>query len=524
MTNDKHGMHDVAIIGSGFGGSLLALLLRTYGRNVLLLERGEHPRFVIGESSTPVADLVWLDLTTRHGLTDLVPFAKWGTWRRHHPEVACGLKRGFSFFHHRTGEPFAARQDRTDQLLVAASANDELADTHWYRPDFDAHLVRAAMGAGVDYEDQCEVRSVEWGATGVRMVATQRGRERRFRARMVVDAGAGGGPVVRSLGMASTSLPALPPVQALFGHFRHVPEWAALPAGAACRGAPYPVDDAAVHHVFEGGWIWVLRFSNGVVSAGLAATEPVAQRLGLAEGQSGWDRLMRELPTLGEMWVDAECVEPWRHLPRVSFQSGPAAGPGWALLPSAAGFVDPLLSSGFVLTLLGIERLVGLLGERWGEDVWTGKEAGWADYRAETQGEREILAGYVGALYACMGDFEAFTEVARLYFTAVIVSETARRLGRQKAMGGFLLGSHPSFGPGSARLLQEVRMGAPLARWRGEINRWVDQWDVGGMSDPSRRPWYPVKAEDLRRGREKLGATEGEIEAVLRQAGLAESR
>ena len=33
--------------------------------------------------------------------------------------------------------------------------------------------------------------------------------------------------------------------------------------------AAYPVDDAAVHHIFDGGWIWVLKFNNGITSAGL---------------------------------------------------------------------------------------------------------------------------------------------------------------------------------------------------------------------------------------------------------------
>lgn len=517
------GMHDVAIIGSGFGGSLLATLLRCYGRKVLLLERGEHPRFVIGESSTPVADLVWLDLTTRHGLKDLTSFAKWGTWQREHPEVACGLKRGFSFFHHPPGKPYAARQDRMDQLLVAASPNEEQSDTHWYRPDFDAYLVRAAGGAGVDYEDRCEVRSVVWDGSGVRLGATQRGREREFRARMVVDASAGGGPVIRALGRVPMAVPDLPPVQALYSHFRGVPKWGDLSVGAACRGAPYPVDDAAVHHVFPGGWIWVLRFGNGVVSAGVAATEPVAQRLRLEEGSRGWDRLMKEVPTVGEMWAEAEVVEPWRHLSRMSFQAGPAAGPGWALLPSAAGFVDPLLSSGFALTLLGIERLVTLLGERWGEAVWSGRDAGWEDYRTATQGERDALAGYVGALYACMGDAEAFGDIARLYFTAVIFSETARRLGREASLGGLLLRSHPGFGPAAAGLLRQAQAGVPLTRWREELNRWVADFDLGGLSDPARRPWYPVRAADLRQGRFRIGATGEEIEALLHRAGWVEA-
>ena len=49
-------VYDLAIVGSGFAGSLLAMIARRAGRSVLLLEKGAHPRFAIGESSTPLAD------------------------------------------------------------------------------------------------------------------------------------------------------------------------------------------------------------------------------------------------------------------------------------------------------------------------------------------------------------------------------------------------------------------------------------------------------------------------------------
>ena len=133
---------DVAIVGSGFAGSLLALVARRLGLSVLLLEKGSHPRFAIGESTSPLANLLLEELATRYALPRLLPFAKWGSWRRAYPEVSCGLKRGFSFFHHAEGRPFANAPDRQDQLLVAASPNDEVADTHWYRPEFDAFLRR----------------------------------------------------------------------------------------------------------------------------------------------------------------------------------------------------------------------------------------------------------------------------------------------------------------------------------------------------------------------------------------------
>jgi choline dehydrogenase-like flavoprotein len=49
---------DIAVIGSGFAGSLIAMIARRLGRSVILIERGKHPRFTIGESSTPLANLL----------------------------------------------------------------------------------------------------------------------------------------------------------------------------------------------------------------------------------------------------------------------------------------------------------------------------------------------------------------------------------------------------------------------------------------------------------------------------------
>ena len=49
---------DLAIVGSGFAGSLMAMIGRRLGLSVILLERGTHPRFAIGESSSPLANLL----------------------------------------------------------------------------------------------------------------------------------------------------------------------------------------------------------------------------------------------------------------------------------------------------------------------------------------------------------------------------------------------------------------------------------------------------------------------------------
>lgn len=511
-------MVDIAIIGSGFGGSLMAILARRLGRSVLLLERGRHPRFVIGESSTPLADLLWLELTERYGLPELTPFAKWGTWRQAHPEVACGLKRGFTFYHHQAGRPFGAAADRSDQLIVAASPRDEVADTHWYRPDFDHFLVREAVRHGVEYLEDCEVTRVSVGGSGGVLEARTPEGGRTFRAKWIVDASNHGGPVARALGLGERPLPHFPPVQALYTHVRGVARLDALPLHEGIEAAPYPVDDAAVHHVFDGGWIWVLRFVNGITSAGVAATDTVARRLRLDEGAPAWGRLMDDLPTVARQFAGAEAVQPWVHAPRLAFRLGPAAGAGWALLPSAAGFVDPLLSSGFTLTLLGIERLARLVETAWGEEArWT---AGLAGHAAETEADLLALEHFLAALYCRMGDFGGFVEVARLYFCAVVYCETARRLGRPGEAGGFLMREHPRFAAEARALCDAALAGMPADALRQRVDGVIADYDLAGLADPARRPWYPVRADDLRENRGRIGASAGEIETVLRRAGF----
>ena len=67
---------DVAVVGSGFAGSLVALALRKRNQRVVLVERGRHPRFVIGESSTPLANLLIEELADRYDLPRLRAVSK----------------------------------------------------------------------------------------------------------------------------------------------------------------------------------------------------------------------------------------------------------------------------------------------------------------------------------------------------------------------------------------------------------------------------------------------------------------
>jgi len=557
--------YDIAIVGSGFGGSLLAMIAHRLGRSVVMLERGRHPRVVIGESSTPITNLLLEELTTRYDLPAVRPLAKWGSWQKTHPEIACGLKRGFTFYHHDLdrlqyaddvilskdlGAPsFASRRvggntplschpersegsafcldqpdalfvDRARQLLVAASPHDEISDTHWYRADFDHFLVREAQKLGVDYFDEAELACVTQSDTAVNLEGTRHGDKISLSAEFVVDASGPRGFLHRALGLGELELPGFPSTQALYSHFSGVGRLENLHPTPKGECTPYPVDDAAVHHVFDGGWIWVLQFNNGLTSAGIAAKDALTEKLKLADGAGAWQRILRRIPALESQFAAAKAERPFTHMPRLAFRSATINGDRWALLPSAAGFVDPLLSTGFPLTLLGVARLADIFEHDWGSERFA---AQLQTYAAQTEGELLATARLIASLYANMDDFPVFTSLSLLYFAAASFTETARRLGKPHLAPSFLLHDHPSFGPACVRLFErarQLRTKKESDELSADILQVIEPFNVAGLGDPRRRNWYPVDPEDLVTSASKVEASQSEAMELLRRCGF----
>jgi FADH2 O2-dependent halogenase len=496
------------------------MIAHRLGRSVILLEKGKHPRFAIGESSTPLTNLLLEDLTTRYNLPALTPLAKWGTWQQAYPDVACGLKRGFTFYHHTLGEPQMAGPSRANQLLVTASPHDRIADTHWYRAEFDELFVHEAQRVGVEYLDEAALHAVSESEDKVRLEGSRYGNQLTIRARFVVDATGPRGFLHHALKLPELSVPDMPPTQALYTHFSDVGGFADTLADPFGEQPPYPVDAAAVHHVFDGGWIWVLQFSNGVTSAGVAATDDAAERLHLMNGADAWRGLLALIPKLELQFADARTLRPFVHVPRLSFRSGVVAGNRWVLLPSAAGFVDPLLSTGFALTLLGVARLAEIIEQDWASESFSTRVRTAA---AKSEGELLATGRLVGSLYASMGNFPVFVSLTLLYFAAVIYSETARRLGKPERAASFLLHDHPSFGNQCLEVLARARGTLdPLgsAQLSEEIIRMIEPLNLAGLGNPIRRNWYPVDANDLLEGAWKVGASREQITQLLDRCGF----
>jgi FADH2 O2-dependent halogenase len=517
---------EVAVVGSGFAGSLLARVLAVLGYDVVLLERGTHPRFAIGESSTPLANLSLERLGRRYGFDDCWQMAAHGRWLKHLPEVRRGLKRGFTFYRHHPGEPFADRGLASERLLVAASPSDAVADSHWLRADVDHHFVMQAVAAGVDYRDRVDLTGVSFGADGARLTGRREGAEFELRADFVIDASGPGGFLARQLPIP----PALERVETrsavLFGHFEDVRPMAGivptLPAG------PYPDDLAAVHHLLDEGWMYALAFDHGVTSAGFLLTPAGVASLGAGSDPGGmWRALLDRYPTLALAFADATPLRPLAFRPRIQHRLARAAGGGpWALLPQAYSFVDPMFSTGIAWSLRAVERLALAF-----EPGPRGRHAPDPDtlarYDAFLSAEADQIDRFIAGAYEAIAHFDLFAAHAMIYFATVSFAELRQRLVPEDATpwGGFLGVGDYALEPLPLAALDRLRritrgQGRPgSAVEREEFAEWVADAiaprNVAGLADPARNNLYPVDIDMLLERHALLGLSAERLRAAL---------
>ncbi len=496
--------------------------MRALGLSVLLVERGSHPRFAIGESTSPLTNLLIEQIAIEYDLPFLFPFTKYGTWQRTYPDISVGLKRGFTYYQHDAGQRFGRAEDRTTQLMVAASPSNEVSDTHWYRSDFDHFLLQRAIDLGVDYRDQTEVSHVERNPGGWKISGRTDGETFEASARLLVDATGPRGLLHRLFHIPEAELPGVSATQALFTHFTDSFRCDQMEEFHVGGTPPFAPDDAALHHIFDGGWMWVLRFGNGITSAGFSVTDALAAELGLpGDSDDVWRRLLERYPSIGAHLNGAIPTRPFIYSPRLSFRTSQAAGAGWAMLPSASGFIDPLFSTGIPLTLLGIERLGRVLSKSWGTSELDDLLIEFGEVSLE---ELDATAEFVGASLRCVGTFPVFAAFSMFYFAAASYSEMARRLDKPNLVTRFLAADREDFRSGMYRCIEAMpRVIADpslnnLREFELLVAASIECLNVAGLSEPGKRNWYGVDLQDVVRNAHKLGLTPEEVSRVITTA------
>jgi FADH2-dependent halogenase len=304
-------MNDVIVIGGGPAGSTAAALLARKGFSVLLLERERFPRFQIGESLLPYNN----DLFERLGVAG---------------KIAAGPfqpKYGASFV---TGDGGLCCDFRFDRTLPPAYHSSFQVK----RAEFDNLLLRHAETCGVEVREGVTVTAVALEDRERAVVRTADGQT--HTARFVVDA-SGHGSVVGSRVGDKSDIAELKKI-AVFAHYRGVKRASGREGGNT------------VICILQNAWFWLIPVTEDIMSVGL-----VIDRDDFLRGGKSAEELLAETiaatPWMADQMSESERITQVYARKDFSFRMRNIAGSNFALIGDAAGFLDPIFSTGVFMAM-----------------------------------------------------------------------------------------------------------------------------------------------------------------------------
>ncbi len=301
---------DVLIIGAGPSGSVAAAYLREKNIKVIVLEKTQFPRIVVGESLIPRS----MDHFEEAGL---LPYLE-----KQNFEVKPG-----------------ARFIRGEQICIFDFSKKfgEGKDWTWQVPraDFDMTLADAIIDKGADLRFNEEVINVQFeGKNSITTIKKQNGETYQINAKFLIDASGYGRVLPRLLNIDSPSK--LNPHSAIFTHIDDVRR----PEGREGTQISFDIIETKV-------WLWVIPFSNGKTSVGIVGpTDYINQ---LSTNQDTTEALQNAIQK-SDFYVNRFGNLPFEFNP-IWLKNYSAAvikmfGDGYVLTGNSTEFLDPVFSSG----------------------------------------------------------------------------------------------------------------------------------------------------------------------------------
>ena len=491
---------DVAVIGAGFAGSILSAALAKSGLRVALIDSTHHPRFAIGESSTPLADMILRRLGKNYQLPYLEALSTWSSWQRQFPEIACGRKRGFSYYQHHREQVFSEEMLGQSSLLVTASANDDVADTHWYREEVDQFLFRKSVDLGVQELLGHRLMQIDQEISGTfTLRSICKTGEATLHSDWIVDASGASSVSARLLDATDLTHTVRTQTRTTYGHYRAVGSWSQKlqELGHNVGLNPFDSDDAAQHHLLENGWLWILRFNNGITSVGRTewiGPETLKQaRCGNSSETIKPQSLphdFHDYPSLAELMATASLTAPAQGVQstgRLQRLVAPLLGQRHLMLPTAAMTLDPLHSTGIAHALAGVDRLLDIIILNKGGTEQRQKVQ---QYETSFFQESKLLDELVSTAYLAMEDFERFTAACMVYFAGAICCEERYQQGKNPT---HLWNADDSeFVEFAGQACLALRQ--PNNDYRSMIREGLAPWNTAGLMDPKVQNRYAYTA------------------------------
>jgi FADH2 O2-dependent halogenase len=356
---DPGDLFDVAILGTGFEGGLLGTILGHQGVKVLMIDAGQHPRFALGESTVRHTFKMLKIIGDRYHIPEIEEKFSRAALLHEHVTSSGGEKRNFGFLYHREGQD----QDPAEANQLAIAPFREGYEAHLYRQDIDAWLTYTAVHYGAVVKYKTMLSAVDFASDGVTITSST---NETFRARYIVDASGPSAVLARLLDLREKPPRLKLNTRCLFTHMIDVKEYDDLPLPRGVPKMPERWYNGTCHHIFDGGWIWVIPFNNRkgwtnpAVSVGLSFDNVRFPRPTDITPEQEWEQFLSRFPSIQAQFKDAKAIREWVSTDRLQTSCSRATGDRFCLTAAAygSGFLDALFSRGLSNSVEIISALV----------------------------------------------------------------------------------------------------------------------------------------------------------------------
>lgn len=353
---DSQRVFDVAIIGSGIAGAALGAILARQGMKVVIFEAKSHPRFSIGESLILETSETMRALAELYDVPELAYFSSenfapfYGTTH--------GVKRHFGFLQHTAGQPHD--KQRTLQAIIPKEPHGH--ELHLYRQDTDYFMMTTAVSYHATVLQNTPVQEIVLHPDRVEIIT---GKGVAYTAVYIVDAGGYKSLLADKFGLRDHNLQTHS--RAIFTHMVNVPCYHQVGGSQEAYGLPFRMSEGTLHHVFDGGWLWVIPFdnhpasTNPLCSVGLLLDPRQHPPRNDLSPEAEFFEFIERFPSVAAQFKGAQAARDWVRAGRIQYSSTQVVGDRWALLGHAAGFIDPLYSKGLYGSFTAVSLLAHLL-------------------------------------------------------------------------------------------------------------------------------------------------------------------
>lgn len=412
-----HRSFDVIVLGSSISSTSVSCVLAAQGFRVLILDESAHPRFAIGESMLPQTSMWMWIVGERFGVPELKNLAHARSIQRE-VSTACGVKRAIGFVYHREGR--AHDPDEGHQLVPPETPL--FAESHLFREEVDHYLLRVAQRYGVAYREHSPVESLEIGDAGV-SVETSQGE--RFEARFLIDGTGARSKLATSLGIREQPARQRTASRSIFNHFKGVGPFDAVTQSDGRMARQW--HEGTLHHVFDGGWMWVIPFDNHaeaqnrLCSVGLMLREDRFPKTDMGPAEE-FAAIVSRFPSVERHFAAAEPIRSWVSSGRIQYSSARSTGARYAMLSNAYAFIDPLYSTGLLSTFEGVHALAVRLIPALREDSFS--EERFEYIETLQQHQIDDFDQLIFCAYRAMSHFDTWNAWTQYWLATVVFGDT----------------------------------------------------------------------------------------------------